>query len=230
MSFSPKFEFGYDKIMKCKREMISTNFLNDNKCVNNKQIIWIFNQGVILSGLALLYNATWNSTLIDIAQNTADSTIEPSTYSNEIFARHLGYLLQYLTDTYYVQKYTLFLQKSAVLLLTTNQCELDDLFDLFWSNDSSNSCNLPRNTASTSRAFDLFLFVSKIKRQIPSSNWILPSLGNYMYDDKNLSMANFYKNDFNKAICRTTVNKDNDSVAYDYQLKCNGIGFYRIRK
>ncbi|CAF3355854.1 unnamed protein product [Rotaria sp. Silwood2] len=225
----------------------STNIINDNKCVNNNQTTWTYNQGVILTGLALLYNATRNSTLIDIAQNIADSTIERLTYSNGIlkepceptcdndqklfkgiFARHLGYLLPYLTDTYHIQKYTLFLQKNAISLLSTNRCELDGLFDLFWNNYSSNNCNLSRNSATTSSAFDLFISVAKTKQQIISSNWILLGLGNCM-DDKNLSMANFYKNNVNETLCRTTANNDNGSIAYDYQLKCNGIGFCRIR-
>ncbi|MCC7160008.1 MAG: hypothetical protein IT281_10810, partial [Ignavibacteria bacterium] len=198
--------------------------------------------------LALLYNATNNSTLITIAQNIADSTIELLTYSSGIlkepcepkcdndqhlfkgiFARHLGYLLPYLTDTIHIQKYTLFLQQNAVSLLKTNRCELDGLFDLFWNNNnSSTSCNLSRDTATTSSAFDLFISVANTKQQMLSSKWILLGLGNCM-DDNNSSMANFYKNDINETICRTTANADNGSIAYDYELKCNGRSFCRIR-
>ncbi|CAF5216752.1 unnamed protein product, partial [Rotaria magnacalcarata] len=59
-------------------------YLNDDTCVNNNQTTWTYNQGVILSGLALLSNATNNSTLINIAQHIADSTIELLTYSSGI--------------------------------------------------------------------------------------------------------------------------------------------------
>lgn len=87
---------------------------------------------MILSGLALLANATQNATLLSVAQRIADATIERLTYSNGIlkepcepncdndqklfkgiFARHLAYLLPYLTDPSHVQKYDAFLQQNA---------------------------------------------------------------------------------------------------------------------
>ncbi len=45
--------------------------LDASTCLNNRQNTWTYNQGVILTGLALLANATGNSTLIDIAYQIA---------------------------------------------------------------------------------------------------------------------------------------------------------------
>jgi hypothetical protein len=225
------------------------NFSTNNTCVNNNQTTWTYNQGVILSGLALLSNATNNSTLINIAQKIADATIQRLTYSNGIlkepcepscdndqklfkgiFARHLGYMLPYLTDTFHIQNYTSFLQQNAVSLWTTNRCETDGLFGLFWDNKSTNSCDSSRDTATTSAGLDLFIAVAGIKQQaLPVSlNWMLLGLGNCM-DDKNSSMPNFNKDAVNESICRTTANEDNGTIAYDYELTCNGIGFCRVR-
>ena len=215
--------------------------------MNNNQTTWTYNQGVILSGLGLLYNATGNSTLIDIAQKIADATIQRLSYSNGIlkepcepncdgdqelfkgiFARHLGYLLPYLTDTFHIQKYTSFLQQNAISLWTTDRCETDGLFGLFWDNKSSNSCNVSRDAATVTSALDLFLSASRTKQQSISSTWILFGLGNCM-DDKNNSMPNFYSDKVNETICRTTANADNGAIAYDYELKCDGNSFCRIR-
>jgi hypothetical protein len=224
------------------------NSVIDNTCVNNNSTTWTYNQGIILSGLALLYNATHNSTLIDITQKIADATLQRLTYSNGIlkepcepncdedqklfkgiFVRHLGYLLPYLTDPLHIQKYTAFLQQNAISLWTTNRCETDGLLGLFWDNISPNSCISTRNVATTSAALDLFTAVSRSQQQaIASSKWVLLGLGNCM-DDGNLSMPNFYSNEINETICRTTANEDNGAIAYDYELKCNGIGFCRIR-
>jgi hypothetical protein len=57
---------------------------------------------------------------------------------------------------------------------------------------------------------------------------MLFDLGNCI-DDGNASMPNFYKNEVNETVCRTVANEDNGAIAYDYELKCNGIGFCRIR-
>jgi hypothetical protein len=224
------------------------NSFIDNICVTNNGTTWTYNQGVILTGLALLYNATRNSTLIDIAQKIVDATIQRLTYSNGIlkepcepncdsdqklfkgiFVRHLSYLLPYLTDALHIQKYTSFLQQNAISLWNTSRCESDGLFGLFWNNNSSNSCHSFQDTATTSAALDLFISVAKIKQQLAvTSNWMLLGLGNCM-DDKNASMPNFYRNEVNETICRTTANGDNGAIAYDYRLKCNGVGFCRIR-
>ncbi|CAF1080452.1 unnamed protein product [Adineta steineri] len=220
---------------------------NDNICVNNNQTTWTYNQGVILSGLALLYNATNNKTLLNIAQNIADATIQKLTYSNGIlkepcepncdndqklfkgiFVRHLSYLLPYLIDSIHIQKYTLFLQQNAISISMTNRCELDGLFGLFWNNTSINNCDSTRDTATTSSVLDLFLSIVNTQQQITTSNWILLGMGNCM-DDQNFSMSNFYKNDVTENICRTTADNDIGAIAYDYELKCNGNGFCRIR-
>ena len=222
--------------------------INNNTCTNNHGTTWTYNQGVILSGLALLYNATGNATLLTVAQNIADATIEHLTYGNGIlkescepncdndqkifkgiFIRHLSYLLLYLTDTVHIEKYSSFLQANALSLRTNDRCETDGLFGLFWSNYSSDSCKSPRSTATTSSALDLFVSTAKSERIASSSStWTLLGLGNCM-DDNNASMPNFYSNSVNETLCRRTATEDSGSVAYDYQLKCDGNTFCRIR-
>lgn len=46
----------------------------DATCVNNGEITWSYNQGVILGGLAELYKATGNSTLLAKAVDIAEDT------------------------------------------------------------------------------------------------------------------------------------------------------------
>jgi predicted alpha-1,6-mannanase (GH76 family) len=221
--------------------------VDDNICVNNNQTTWTYNQGVLLSGLALLYNATQNATLLNVAQNIIDTTIQHLTYPNGIlkepcepncdtdqklfkgiFARHLSYLLPYLTDAVHIQKYTSFLQQNALSLWTTDRCEKDGLFGLFWDNYASDSCDSPRNTATTSSGLDLFISAAKTQQPPSSSKWMLLGLGNCV-DDNNVSMPNFYNDGVNETVCRTMANEDAGVIAYDYQLRCDDSGFCRIR-
>jgi hypothetical protein len=216
--------------------------------VNNNQTTWTYNQGVVLSGLALLYNATRNSTLLDVAQKIADATIDKLIYPNGIlkepcepdcdndqklfkgiFVRHLGYLLPYLTDTSHIKKYTTFLQQNAFSLWTTGRCELDGLFGLFWNNTSSDKCHSSQDSASTSGALDLFTIVARTQpTSPPSSQWILFGQGNCI-DDNNASIPNFNRGGVNETLCRSIASEDRGVVAYDYQLHCDGYGFCRIR-
>ena len=222
----------------------------DGTCVNNNGTTWTYNQGVILSGLALLSNATGNATLLDVAQKIADATIQRLTYSDGvlkepcepkcdndqklfkgIFVRHLAYLIPYLTDTTHVQRYRAFLQQNAESVWSWKRCEADGLFGVIWSNQSSTSCDASRDTASTSAAWDLFISVAKTtptSMVASPSNWTWLGLGNCM-DDKNASMPNFNKMNVTESICRTTAEQDKGAVAYDHQLGCNGYQYCRIR-
>ena len=225
------------------------NLFRDDNCANNGQTTWTYNQGVILSGLGLLYNATRNATLIEIAQKIADATIEHLTYPDGIlkepcepscdndqklfkgiFMRHLAYLLPYVTDPVHIHNYTSFIARNAVSVWTTEQCELDGLFSPIWDNQTSASCDSSRDVATTSSALDLFLSLAKFPpaSRVSSSNWMLFGLGNCM-DDRNCSMPNFNKRDVKESVCRATANEDKGAVAYDYELGCLGIGFCRIR-
>ena len=234
--------------------IINSNYLindglniNNNVCTNNNQTTWTYNQGVVLSGLALLYNATGNVTLLTVAQNIADATIEYLTYPNEIlkepcepncdndqklfkgiFARHLSYLLPYLTDATHIEKYSSFLQHNALSLWSSDRCEKDGLFGLFWDYRAGNSCEPSRDSATTSSSLDLFLSIAKTGQSPSSANWMLLGQGNCM-DDNGVPMPNFYSNSVNETICRETANQDPGSVAYDFQLECNGDTFCRIR-
>lgn len=223
--------------------------LRGGTCTNNNGTTWTYNQGVILSGLALLYNATGNATLLDVAQKIADATIQKLIYSDGIlkepcepncnddqkifkgiFVRHLAYLIPYLTDAAHIQQYGAFLQQNADSVWTSRRCELDGFYSVIWSNQSTNSCEPLRNTSSTSAALDLFASVAKIKPSSPmaTSNWTLLGLGNCM-DDKNASMPNYNKMNVTETLCRTTAEQDSGAVAYDHQLGCNGYQYCRIR-
>jgi hypothetical protein len=182
-----------------------------------------------------------------VAQNIVDATIVHLTYPNGIlkepsepnyddtqklfkgiFVRHLGYLLPYLTDAAHIQKYTSFLQQNAFSLWTTDRCENDGLFGIFWTNYSSNSCDPSRNTATTSSALDLFVSSAKTQQLPSASKWMLLGQGNCM-DNNNASMPSFYSGGVNETVCRTTANEDKGAVAYDYQLTCDGSGFCHVR-
>jgi predicted alpha-1,6-mannanase (GH76 family) len=223
--------------------------LRDATCVNNNGTTWTYNQGVILSGLALLYNATRNATLLDLAQKIADATIQRLTYSDGIlkelcepnctddqqlykgiFVRHLAYLIPYLTDAAHIQRYVSFLKQNAESVWTSRRCELDGLYSLIWSNQATNSCETSRNTSSTSAAWDLFIAVAKTAppSNMSSSNWTWLGLGNCV-DDKNTSMPNFNKMNVTETVCRATAEQDKGAVAYDHQVTCNGIQYCRIR-
>jgi len=224
-------------------------FYSDGTCVNNNGPTWTSNQGVILSGLALLYNATGNATLLNTAQAIADATIQQLVYSDGIlkepcepnctndqslykgiFVRHLAYLIPYLTDAAHIQKYGSFLQQNAKSVWTSKLCERDGLYGLIWSNQSFNSCDSSRNTSSTSAAWDLFISVAKTAppSNMSASNWTWLGLGNCA-DAKNASMPNFNKMNVTQDVCRTTAEQDPGAVAYDHQLGCNGIEYCRIR-
>ncbi|CAF1627313.1 unnamed protein product [Rotaria sp. Silwood1] len=221
----------------------------DGTCVNNNGTTWTYNQGVILTGLALLANATRNVTLLNFAQKIADATIQRLIYSDRIlkepcepncnddqklfkgiFVRHLAYLIPYLTDAAHIQQYVSFIQQNAETVLTSRRCEIDGLYSVIWSNQSFNSCDSSRNTSSTSAAWDLFIAAAKTKPQsiMSSSNWTWLGLGNCM-DDNGAYMPNFNKINVTETVCRTTAEQDQGAVAYDHQLGCPGYQYCRIR-
>lgn len=55
--------------------------LDTSSCQNNNQVTWTYNQGVVLGGLAELYDATGQSSLLDAAQQIANAATS-STYLN----------------------------------------------------------------------------------------------------------------------------------------------------
>jgi predicted alpha-1,6-mannanase (GH76 family) len=62
----------------------SDNLINDgltDNCVNNGQTTWTYNQGVILGGLAQLYQATHNRALLVTARQIADAVISSPSLS-----------------------------------------------------------------------------------------------------------------------------------------------------
>ncbi|KAG6812607.1 hypothetical protein H0H92_001958 [Tricholoma furcatifolium] len=118
----------------------SENLWNDgldlDTCANNGQTTWTYNQGVIASGLAALYAATGDSSLLDQAELTLDATI---TYLTDddilrescddadsggsvcdadqgLWTKHVQYYLDMANDSTRTAKYSPFLgsQESAV--------------------------------------------------------------------------------------------------------------------
>lgn len=220
----------------------------DNTCVNDNQTTWTSNQGVILTGLALLYDATQNSTLLDIADKIADASIRHLIYPNGIlkepcedgctddqklfkgiFVRHLGYLLPYFTDKPHKQKYSSFLQKNAMSVLTVDRCDYDGLFGVFWTNYTYNSCGSPTKTITTSAVLDLFISMAKTQQQTPiSPRWMLLGQGSCV-DEQDTFMPSFYRGLVDETTCRDAANEDAGAVAYDYELKCNRDAVCHIR-
>ena len=228
------------------KQFLINDGLNSPSCENNQQTTWTYNQGVILSGLGLLANATGNSSLLAIAQNIADATIQYLTYSGQflrepcepncdndqklfkgIFIRHLSYLLRYLTDSIHIEKYRKFIEANAQSLWSNNRCVTDGTFGITWNNQTSTQCDANRDTSSTSSAFDLFISAAQVQ-STTSTRWILLGQGNCA-DDNNDSMPNFFSGKVNENVCRQTAEGDQGSAAYDFELKCNGETFCRIR-
>ncbi|KAF7340155.1 Six-hairpin glycosidase [Mycena venus] len=106
-------------------------------CANNGQTTWIYNQGVIASGLGALYAVTGDKTLLDQAEITLDATIQLLTSNNilkescddpvsggatcnndqqafkGIFTKHLQYYLDRVNDPARTAKYSGFLHAQA---------------------------------------------------------------------------------------------------------------------
>ncbi|KAI0023299.1 glycoside hydrolase family 76 protein [Xylariomycetidae sp. FL0641] len=55
--------------------LINDGLTEDAACVNNRQPTWTYNQGVVLAGLAQLYRATGNATLLEVARGIADAVV-----------------------------------------------------------------------------------------------------------------------------------------------------------
>jgi hypothetical protein len=97
---------------------------------------------------------------------------EPNCDNNQqlfkgVFARHLGYLIPYLTDAFHIKKYSSFLKSNTISLWTTSHCEVDELFSLFWNRNPSDACDSIENVVTTKL----------------TSNWKLIGLGNCMDDN-----------------------------------------------
>ncbi|KAF2725411.1 glycoside hydrolase family 76 protein [Polychaeton citri CBS 116435] len=120
----------------------SQNLINDGldnaTCENNGGIVWSYNQGVILGGLAELSQATGDRSYLQVAKNIADSAINSLTDDNGVlhdvcepdcggdgsqfkgvFARNL----QILNKASPEDRFAAFLEKNA---------------DSVWTNDQSN--------------------------------------------------------------------------------------------
>lgn len=227
------------------------NPLSAKKCVNNNGTTWTHNQGVLLSGLALLYNATHNGTLLHIAQKIAEAAIEqltspggilkepcePNCDDNQklykgIFARHLGYLLPYIRNAVRLNKYNSFLRHNAKSVWTTNRCLKDQLFGLSWNSTLSIACDSKNNVATSSAALDLFISAAKMNQSKVevTTKWKLLGLGN-CEDDNSASMPDFYSPSLPEQYCREIADQDEGAVAYDFKLDCFQYdqGYCRIR-
>ncbi|KAJ7629336.1 glycoside hydrolase [Mycena rosella] len=106
-------------------------------CANNGQTTWIYNQGVIASGLGALYAVTRDGTLLDEAEVTLDAAIQlltsnsilkescddpvsgGATCDNDqqafkgIFMKHLQYYLDRVNDPARTAKYSAFIGAQA---------------------------------------------------------------------------------------------------------------------
>jgi len=145
--------------------------LDTNTCRNNGQTTWTYNQGVIASGLANLYAATGDKTLLGEAEITLDATIRNLVTNNilrescdnalsggavcnqdqQIFkglwTKHLQYYLDMANDPARTAKYSSFLgsQTSAVFHFGTNAN--NDVGSVWYAPDQGGSIFTPKTSA-----------------------------------------------------------------------------------
>ncbi|KAJ3989131.1 glycoside hydrolase family 76 protein [Lentinula detonsa] len=141
-------------------------------CVNNGQTTWTYNQGVIASGLAALYAATQNTTLLDQAEITLDATISLLTEDDilkescddalsggsvcdadqqlfkGLWTKHVQYYLDMANDSTRTAKYSPFLgsQTSAVFHYGTDAN--NDVGSVWYAPDQGGSIFTPKTSTS----------------------------------------------------------------------------------
>ncbi|KIK67462.1 glycoside hydrolase family 76 protein [Collybiopsis luxurians FD-317 M1] len=141
-------------------------------CVNNGQTTWTYNQGVIASGLAALYAATGNTTLLDQAEITLDATIAHLTQNDilkescdnaasggsvcdadqqlfkGLWTKHLQYYLDMANDPSRTAKYSPFLgsQESAVFHFGTDAS--NDVGSVWYAPNQGGSIFTPKTSTS----------------------------------------------------------------------------------
>ena len=142
-----------------------------NSCLNNNGTTWTYNQGVLLDGLALLSQATQNTTILQVAQSIAESVftnlvssngilVEPcSNCDNDqhifkgIFIRHLSKLIQYTNDQTFITKANNFIVNNALSMLTLDSCSTASMYGLHWEGPQCSD----NSVSSTTAALDLLV-------------------------------------------------------------------------
>ncbi|KJA19950.1 glycoside hydrolase family 76 protein [Hypholoma sublateritium FD-334 SS-4] len=146
--------------------------LDSSTCQNNGETTWTYNQGVIASGLAALFVATGDSTLLDQAEITLDATVALLTAGTSIlkescddalaggsvcdadqqifkgvWTKHLQYYLD-MAGSSRVAKYSGFLgsQESAVFHFGTDAS--DDVGSVWYAPNQGGSIFTPKTSAS----------------------------------------------------------------------------------
>ncbi|KAF5354746.1 hypothetical protein D9756_005252 [Leucocoprinus leucothites] len=146
--------------------------LDSNTCRNNGQTTWSYNQGVIASGLANLYAATGDASLLDEAEITLDATIRHMVDNNilrescdnaasggsvcnqdqqlfkGLWTKHLQYYLDMANDPARTAKYSAFLgsQSSGVFHFGTNAD--NDVGSVWYAPNQGGSIFTPKTSAS----------------------------------------------------------------------------------
>jgi len=146
--------------------------LDFNTCLNNGQTTWTYNQGVIASGLANLFAATGDSTLLDEAEITLDATIRNLVTNNilrescdnavsggavcnqdqqlfkGLWTKHLQYYLDMANSPARTAKYSSFLgsQTSAVFHFGTDAA--NDVGSVWYAPNQGGSIFTPKTSAS----------------------------------------------------------------------------------
>ncbi|KXN90628.1 hypothetical protein AN958_03868 [Leucoagaricus sp. SymC.cos] len=146
--------------------------LDFSTCRNNGQTTWTYNQGVIASGLANLYAATGDTSLLDEAEITLDATIQHLVTNNilrescddaaaggpvcnqdqqlfkGLWTKHLQYYLDMANDPARTAKYNAFLgsQTSAVFHFGTDAD--NDIGSVWYAPSQGGSIFTPKTSAS----------------------------------------------------------------------------------
>ncbi|KAF9071688.1 Six-hairpin glycosidase [Rhodocollybia butyracea] len=160
--------------MRNSQGLFNDGLTQDGTCVNNGETTWIYNQGVIASGLAALYAATGssNATLLDQAEITLDATVALLTENDilkescddalsggtvcdadqqlfkGLWTKHVQYYLDMANDAARTAKYSPFLgsQMSAVFHFGTDAS--DDVGSVWYAPSQGGSIFTPKTSTS----------------------------------------------------------------------------------
>lgn len=219
--------------------------LDSKSCTNNNGTTWTYNQGVLLDGLALLAEATGNSTLVAVAMRVANATMmglsqagilqEPCGKSCDgdqhifkgVFVRHLGkMLLSSLVPAQFKSTAIAWLQANADSILATDSCSTGG-YGLLWQGPCAQG--IPNDTATSSAALDALTAAAYLTSNSPSSSFGPLGLGNCQ-DDAGQGMPNCYSHGLmSQAQCQAVSAADANSPAYDFMTNCDGTTFCRVR-
>jgi predicted alpha-1,6-mannanase (GH76 family) len=151
-------------------ESLINDGLDDN-CRNNNQTTWTYNQGVLLTGLAMLANVTGDLSLVALGMKIFTAVTErlvdgegvltepcgatcgaDGHLFKGIFVRHLRYFASLTHNASFAAAARAFLAQSATSMLRSSVCDDRGSYGSFWDRPCAAD---DRDTATFSSALDL---------------------------------------------------------------------------